>query len=151
MLRSLEVVNIVFPSSQVVKSVHLTGNKANSPWTWLVNFGMIWVEIDWDKPGGYCHRVARIILVWQFRVPGGCRFCHQWKSTDGTINMAVAIPHRQWFPTTLWHMTIRWIWLGEPTVRYMYVVIMTNWNVTQQDMGTCMMTQYTIAQWNWTL
>ena len=30
MLRSLEVGIIVFPSSQLVKNVHLTGNKANS-------------------------------------------------------------------------------------------------------------------------
>ena len=41
------------------------------------------VEIDWDHPGEYCHRVALIILVCLFRVPGGCPFDHRSKSTGG--------------------------------------------------------------------
>ena len=41
--------------------------------------------------GRYCHRVARIILVCVFRVPGGCPFYHRSKSTGGGIKMAAAI------------------------------------------------------------
>ena len=39
----------------------------------------------------YFHRVARIILVWLFRVPDGCPFCHRSKSTGGGIKMAASI------------------------------------------------------------
>ena len=41
--------------------------------------------------GVFCHRVARIILVCLFRVPGGCPFYHRSKSTGGGIKMATAI------------------------------------------------------------
>ena len=49
------------------------------------------VKLIGTNRGEYCHRVARIILVWRIRVPGGCPFCHRSKITGGRINMAAAI------------------------------------------------------------
>ena len=46
MLRSLDVVNIVFPSSLVVKSV-LAGYKTNSLWTRLVETAILAIVFLW--------------------------------------------------------------------------------------------------------
>ena len=50
-----------------------------------------WWKLIGINRGRYCHRVARIILVCVFRVPGGCPFYHRSKSTGGGIKMAAAI------------------------------------------------------------
>ena len=55
------------------------------------NIQYLWWKLIGTNRGRFCHRVARIILVCVFRVPGGCPFYHRSKSTGGGIKMAAAI------------------------------------------------------------
>ena len=64
---------------------------ANLVLMFIVVMVSVWWKLIGTNRGRYCHRVARIILVCLFRVPGGCPFYHRSKSKGGGIKMAAAI------------------------------------------------------------